>query len=168
MKHQDSLSSCVPCKHTEPTAARPSDHLLTTQTSKKVTRHLGPRVAAHRSAPTAALVPALRHRPQPNTDQAQPEADARAHTAPSGDRSSGFHCLLWFALCTGALFLFIFWELPFPFFSVIKSKAKFFFFFLKEFLKIVSLEECDKTNFKQKSQKRQNAYILDIMLRDLF
>lgn len=168
MKHQDSLSSCVPCRHTKSTAARSSNYLLTMQTSKKLIRHLESRVATHCSSSTAALVPALHHRPQPNTDQDQPEAETLKHT---------LHLLgtglLAFTVCSGSLsvlepcscsssessrFHFSLWS---------KAKQN-FFFFLKEFLKIISLEECDKTNFKQKSQKRQNAYILDIMLKDLF
>lgn len=102
------------------------------QTGKKLTRHSESRVTTHCSLSTKALVPALQassstwHRLSSARGR-----DVQANTAPSGDRSSGSHCLLWLALCTGALLLFIFWELPFPFFSVIKSKAKIFFFFSK-------------------------------------
>ena len=167
MKQQDSLSSYVPCKHTKSTTAQSSNYLLTKQMSKKLIRHSESRVTTHCSLATEAPVPALHRPPQPNTDWAQPEAGTRKHA-----RHLLGTGLLAFTVCSGSLsalepcscsssesshFRFSLW-----------SKAKQNFFFLKEFLEIVSLEESDKTNFKQKSQKRQKVYILDIMLKDLF
>ena len=167
MKQQDSLSTYVPCKHTKSTAAQSSNYLLTMQMSKKLIRHSESRVTTHCSLATEAPVPVLHRPPQPNTDWAQPEAGTPKHA-----RHLLGTGLLVFTVCSGSLsalepcscsssessrFHFSLWS---------KAKQNFFFFFLKEFLKIVSLEESDKTHFKQKSKTRQNMYILDIMLTD--
>ena len=156
MKQQDSLSTYVPCKHTKSTAAQSSNYLLTMQMSKKLIRHSESRVTTHCSLATEAPVPVLHRPPQPNTDWAQPEAGTPKHA-----RHLLGTGLLAFTVCSGSLS-----ALEPCSCSSSESSRFHFFFFLKEFLKIVSLEESDKTHFKQKSKTRQNMYILDIMLTD--